>query len=117
MPPLLLLPNIRLPQNQNSTVASNPIVLPNGLSGQSAQTPLSMNLPTNLMKDIEEMEEVKAGEVDNDAGFKHQKLQQWAEKVTVAVLDLKSEKYLKVPAMPMLAGCPWVADRKKTIML
>ena len=52
------------------------------------------------------MEEIEAGEVDDDAGLKHQKpQQQLAEKVTAAVLDQKGERqHLKVPATPMLVS-------------
>ena len=69
------------------------------LSGRGAQTPPSMNLPTNPTKDVEEMEEVGAGEVNDDSRLKHQKPQeQQAERVTAVVLDQKGERqHLKVP--------------------
>ena len=54
------------------------------------------------------MEEVEAGEVEDDAGLKHrkpQRQQQQAEKATATVLDSMSGKqHLKDPATPMLAS-------------
>ena len=78
---------------------------PNAPSGRSARTPPSLNLQTNPTKDVEEMEETEAWEVDDDAGLKHRKPRQQAEKVTAPVLDQKGERqHLKVPGTPMLAS-------------
>ena len=63
-----------------------------------------MNTAKYKPSDIEEMEEIEAWEVEDDAGLKHQKLQQQVEKVMALVLDQKGERqHLKVPATPMLA--------------
>ena len=64
-----------------------------------------MNTAKYKPSDIEEMEEIEAGEVEDDAGLKHQKLQQQVEKVMALVLDQKGERqHLKVPTTPVLAS-------------